>query len=186
VRHLPRRSDVHGRRDGVVGRLAHIHMVVRVHRRLAPPRARQNLVRTPGQDLVGVHVRLRARPALPDGQGEGPGERAVRDLLRRLHNGLGHARLQQAQVGVHLRRRLFDKHQRPDRRRGPGFGANREVGQRPGRLRAPVGLGGHLNGAQSVGFGACGHALPSRGSVAGRCYGWPPGTSIRSPRGPSM
>ena len=59
-------GDVHGRGIGVVGRLAHVHMIVGMHRRLGAQHPAQRLDRPVGDHLIGVHVRLGARPGLPD------------------------------------------------------------------------------------------------------------------------
>ncbi len=64
------RRDVHGRGEGVVGRLAHVDVVVGVHGRLAAQLPAQQLDRAVGDDLVHVHVGLRARARLPHHQRE--------------------------------------------------------------------------------------------------------------------
>ena len=58
--HLLGGGDVHGRRIGVVGRLAHVDVVVGVHRRLGAHHSAQHLDGPVGDHLVGVHVRLGA------------------------------------------------------------------------------------------------------------------------------
>ena len=67
-------------------------MVVGVDRRLAAALAGQDLVGAAGDHLVGVHVRLGARPGLPDDQRELAVEVAARDLARRLLDRLGELR----------------------------------------------------------------------------------------------
>ena len=58
-------GDVHRGREGVVRRLRHVDVVVRVNRRLAPELAAEQLDRAVRDDLVHVHVRLGARARLP-------------------------------------------------------------------------------------------------------------------------
>ena len=69
-------GNVHGRGEGVVRGLAHIHVVVGVQN-LCPC----DFVAAVGNDLVGVHVRLGTRPRLPDHQGEMLQQRAVHHLV---------------------------------------------------------------------------------------------------------
>mmetsp|Transcript_83303 Transcript_83303/g.254686 ORF Transcript_83303/g.254686 Transcript_83303/m.254686 type:complete len:254 (+) Transcript_83303:581-1342(+) len=59
-------GDVHGRREAVVAALPHVHVVVRVHRLLRAEGLALQLVRAVRDDLVHVHVRLRARARLED------------------------------------------------------------------------------------------------------------------------
>ena len=63
-------GDVHGGRERVVRRLAAVDMVVRVHRHLRAHLAAGLLDRAVRDDLVDVHVRLRARTGLPDDERE--------------------------------------------------------------------------------------------------------------------
>ena len=73
VGRLVERGEVHGAREHVVGGLPHVHVVVRV-RAVAGERR---------DDLVGVHVRRRARAGLEDVDRELVVVRALRDLVRR-------------------------------------------------------------------------------------------------------
>lgn len=81
------------RREGVVGALALVDVVVGVYH-LGPQLAAQDLDRAVGDHLVGVHVALRAAARLPHHQREVVRQRAVRHLRRGLHNGA-------ADLGVH-------------------------------------------------------------------------------------
>ena len=63
-------GDVHGGRERVVRRLAAVDVVVRVHRDLRAHLAAGLLDRAVRDDLVDVHVRLRARTGLPDDERE--------------------------------------------------------------------------------------------------------------------
>ena len=64
------RRHVHGRGKHVVGRLALVHVVVRVDQAPLAARAAQQFAGAVGQHLVDVHVGLRARAGLPDHQRE--------------------------------------------------------------------------------------------------------------------
>jgi len=57
--------DVHGGREAVVGGLRHVDMVVRMNRALAAQRGTLDLAATVGDDLVNVHVELRAAAGHP-------------------------------------------------------------------------------------------------------------------------
>ena len=63
---LEHRGDVHRGRERIVRRLTHVDVVVGVYRRLAPQLAAEQLDGAVRDDLVDVHVRLRARAGLPD------------------------------------------------------------------------------------------------------------------------
>ncbi len=62
--------DVHRRGEDVVGRLAHVDVVVRVDLALHPALAAHQLAGAVGDHLVDVHVRLGAAARLPDDQRE--------------------------------------------------------------------------------------------------------------------
>ena len=64
------RGDVHRGRERVVGRLAHVHVIVGMHRLLGAQRAADQLDAPVGDHLVDVHVRLGARAGLPHVQRE--------------------------------------------------------------------------------------------------------------------
>ncbi len=59
-------GDVHGRREGVVGGLGHIDMVIGVHRLLGAELAVSHLDSAVRQHLIHVHVGLGAGAGLPD------------------------------------------------------------------------------------------------------------------------
>ena len=56
-------GNVHCRREGVIGGLAHVDIIVRVAKFCA-----RQLIGAVGNDLVRIHIRLRARAGLPDHQ----------------------------------------------------------------------------------------------------------------------
>src|SRR5206468_4145059 len=124
-------------------------------RRLSAALAAEDLVRSPGDHLVGVHVRLRARPGLPDDQRELAVEVAARDLARRLLDDLGDLRVEAADACIHPRRGLLYEAQGvDDLDRHLLARAEREIPDRALGLRAPIGVGGNLDWAEAVGFGA--------------------------------
>ena len=63
-------GDVHGRREDVVGRLAHVDVVVGVDLAAHPALAAQELAGAVGDHFVQVHVGLRAAAGLPDDERE--------------------------------------------------------------------------------------------------------------------
>src|SRR5437868_5460001 len=76
-------SGVHHGGEGVVGRLTVVDVVVGVDRLPGADRAAGELDGAVGDDLVGVHVGLRATAGLEHHQRELPVELAVDHLLRR-------------------------------------------------------------------------------------------------------
>ena len=152
-----RGRDVHRRGEGVVRGLRHVHVVVRVDRRLRAELPARHLDRAVRDDLVRVHVGLRAGARLPDVQREVVVERAVGDLTR----GVGD---QAAELGVELsvldvgeRGGLLQDPHGPHDLHGHAIGvgpADREMVDRPLRLRTPVAVARDLDRAQRVGLGA--------------------------------
>ena len=93
-------GDVHGRRIGVVRRLAHVDVVVGMHGLLRAHLAAQHLDGAVGDHLVGVHVRLGAGAGLPDDQREVIVELAVDHFLRGRDDGLADLRVEAAERHV--------------------------------------------------------------------------------------
>ncbi len=150
-------GDVHRRRERVVRRLTAIDVVVRVDRLLAAHHAAGHLDRAVRDDLVRVHVRLRAAARLPDEQREVVVELPVDHLVCRRDDELDLIRRQRLQVAVHERRGLLQDAERADHRPGKMLGADVEVMKRSLRLRAPVAVGGDGDLAHGVGFFTGGH-----------------------------
>ena len=121
-----------------------------------PPRcAGQLLVGPAGDHFIGVHVRLGARPGLPDDQRELAVEVAARDFARRLLDRLGDLRRRARRSGHSPAPRPVSQAQRmDDLGRHPLALAEREIGDRALGLRAPIAVAGHLDRAEAVGFGA--------------------------------
>ena len=81
-------GDVHRGREGVVRRLRHVDVVVRVNRRLAPELPAEELDGAVRDDLVHVHVRLRSRSRLPHVERELAVELSGDDLVGDRADGL--------------------------------------------------------------------------------------------------
>ena len=123
--------------NDVVRGLAQVDVIVRVHDAARAGKDRGGPV---GHHLVGVHVRRGARTGLEHVEREMRIESAVGDLLRRLRNRIGHLRVQQSELAIHLRRGLLDQSHRaeePARKTDP---ADRKIDHGPLRRGAVVGL----------------------------------------------
>ena len=70
IAHRQRRRNVQCAGEAVIRRLAHVDMVIGMHRRFAAACARQRLIGDAGNNLVHIHVRLRAAARLPDDKRE--------------------------------------------------------------------------------------------------------------------
>ena len=97
--------DVHRGGDHVVGRLAQVHVIVRVDEARCAPRAAQQLGRPVGQHLVHVHVRLRAGAGLPHRERKLARMRTGQHLVSGLRDRLGQRRFEQAQLAIDARPR---------------------------------------------------------------------------------
>ena len=73
---------MHGGGKGIVGRLASVHVVIRVAQRRA-----QKFIGAVGNNLVGVHIGLRAGTGLPDNQREMGVQPSRRHFRRGLFDG---------------------------------------------------------------------------------------------------
>ena len=133
---------------------------------MTPPGQLDGAVR---DDLVGVHVRLRAAARLPDAQRELVIERTLRHLGRRLLNEGGQVFIQLAQVPVDRGRRALEDPERPDEGLRHRLGADVEVVQRALRLGAPVAVGRYLYVAHAVALDArSGHVRQLMTGAQGR------------------
>ena len=154
VDHLLGAGDMHRRRVGVVRRLAHIAVVVGMDRRLRPHLAAEDFDRPVRDHFIGVHVRLRAGPGLPDNEGKVIVELAGDHLIRRLDDGLADLRIKASERHVGFGRGTLDDPERTHHRPRLLFPADLEIAEGTLGLRAPIAVGGNLDRAKCVGFGA--------------------------------
>ena len=108
------RGDVHGCGEGIVRRLPHVDMVVRVNRLFAAFFAAQQFDGAVGNHLIHIHIGLCARTRLPHHQWKLVIPLACLNFLRHAHNGIGHCCIQLAHLHIHLGRRLLDDGQSMD------------------------------------------------------------------------
>jgi hypothetical protein len=158
-------GDVHGGGEAVVGTLRAVDVVVGMHRRLAAARIAGQFVGAAGDHLVDVHVGLGAAAGLPDHQREVLVVAACEDLVGGLFDQPGDFRRQFAEVVVDPRGGFLDQRQGVDHGERHALAADGEVLQRALGLGAPVGVVGHLYGAQAIGFGPAHECSP--GCVSG-------------------
>ena len=143
-----REPDV--RRNRVVGRLRHVHVVVRMHGRVLAPRAAEELVGAIGQHLVGVHVVRRAGARLVRVDDELVAMLAGEHLVGGRDDGVGEPRVEAARLLVRERRGLLDPDLRRDERLERREAADREVLPRAERLDAVERVGRDVERAQRV------------------------------------
>jgi hypothetical protein len=177
------RGDVHDRRERVVRGLRAVDIVVRVDRRLAAPTGARQLVRPPGDDLVGVHVRLGARAGLEDDQRELGVEASVDDLAGRPLDEPGLVGRELAELEVRPRRAQLEDPERTDDRPAPGepADADPEVLDRALGLGAPVAVGRDADLPEGVLLDPVGLAVVGR-VAPGSCGGHAPSVRRRRPR----
>ena len=148
-------AQLHRRRIDVVGALAPVHVVERMHLVVGAGRQAQKLERAVGNDFVGVHVRRRAGPALDHVDDELVVEQAVAHVLAGPVDGVGAALVDQAEIAVGAHGGLFHRaeggHQLAVR--GHGRAGDGEVLERTSRVDAPVAARGDLALPQEVAFG---------------------------------
>ena len=146
------RGDVHRGREGVVRRLAHIDVVVRMHGRLAADLPAEQLDGPVRQHLVDVHVRLRARPGLPDIERKVLVELAGDRLVGGAHDRVRLPLREPPGRGVDQRRRLLDIAVGVIDALRHAIVADREMHKAALGLRAPVAVGRHVDAAHGVGL----------------------------------
>ncbi|MCY1306059.1 hypothetical protein D9M70_558930 [compost metagenome] len=147
-------GDVHRRRIGVVRRLAHVDVIVRMHRLLRAHDAAEQFDRAVRNHLVGIHVRLGARTGLPDDEREMVVELAVDHFLRCLDDGIGYGGIQTAERLVGAGGCLLDDAERPDDRGRLLFPTDLEIAERALGLGSPIAVACHFDGAERVCFRA--------------------------------
>ena len=156
VAHGLHRGEVHHRGEAVVGRLAAIDVVVRMHRLACAQRLAQQFIGAVRDDLIGVHVGLGTGTGLPDRQREVGVASAGLDLGGGGLDGLGNRLGQFTESAIGLGRRPFLQAGGADHAGVESRIADAEQGAGAFGLRAPIALGRDLDGAEGVGFGASG------------------------------
>ena len=160
---LEHRGDMHGGGKAVVRGLAHIDVIVGMHRGFAAALSRQHLVRPAGDHLIGIHIGLGAGAGLPDHQRELLVELAGGDFRRGGGDGLADLGIEGAQLHIGLGSRLLQQAEGMDQRQRHPLPADAEVLQGALGLGAPIMRHGHRDLAHGIGFDACllgGHAEP--------------------------
>ena len=153
-------SDLFGGGDGhragedVVGGLRHVDVVVGMDRGLGAAFAAERFDGDVGDDLVGVHVGLRAGAGLPDDEREVVVEFAVDDLLGGAADGVGDFGVELAELLVGGGGGVLDDAHGADDRARHALAADLEVLDRALGLCAPIAVGGDLDLAHGVGFDA--------------------------------
>ena len=134
---LQRGRDMHGARDRVVGRLAHIDVIVRMHRLFRAELSPERDIGGVGDHLVDVHIGLGAGAGLPHQQRKMLIQLAVGDVLRHRGDRFGAPGIEAAEIAIDLRRGALDQAERAHDLDRHAFDADAEVVQRALGLRAP-------------------------------------------------
>ena len=132
-------------------------MVVRVNECVRALGSAEELGRAVRQHLVRVHVVRRAGARLIHVDDELIAERAGENFVGGRADGVRDVRLQAAQRGVRFGGGFFDEDRRDDQIVGRAKTADREVVDRARGLYAVVRIGGNLELAKRIAFGAEGH-----------------------------
>jgi hypothetical protein len=143
-------GHVHGGGEDVVGGLPQVDVVVGVDESPLAARPAQELAGPVGQHLVHVHVALGAAARLPDHERELVGVFFVPHLVRRGHDGPPLLLVQQAELHVDERARLFDEGQGADEPGRHALAGDLEVLQGALGLGAPEAVRGHFDGPEGV------------------------------------
>ena len=143
---------MHDGREGIVRRLAHIDVVIGVNGFFTAHFAAENFDGAVGNNLVRVHVGLRARPGLPDDQRKLTGQRAVDNIIGGLNNRLTQFGVKDGELHVGLRRRFFLDAEGADEGARHTFVTDAEILDRALCLRAPVAVAGDADFTEGIGF----------------------------------
>ena len=125
--YLAEGGQVNRRGEDVVGRLAHVHVVVRMG----------VVAREVGDHLVGVRVRRGAGPGLEDIDRELVVVLAGGDLVGGRGDALAEIGVEEAKLGIHPRRRRLDPPQPMDDRHRDRLAGDGKVGDRLRGLLTP-------------------------------------------------
>src|SRR6187549_2180278 len=107
-----------------------------------------------GDDLVQIHVGLRARAGLPHEQREMRVVPAFDHLVGSRHDSLGKALLDQAELGISESRGLLDHRQSPDQRLRHFLFTDPEIPARALGLGSPVAVCGNVDRSEGIGLHA--------------------------------
>jgi hypothetical protein len=151
------RRDMHRGGEDVVGRLAEIDLVIRMHQPFRTAHTAEQFRSAVGEHLVHVHVALRAGTGLPYRQYELPVMLACQYFIRRLHDSAGLFLVQQSQIAVDQRSGTFHRRQREDDFLRHPLGRDMEILQRALRLRAPQPFRRNFDDAEGIAFCSAGH-----------------------------
>ncbi len=145
--------NMHGCRKGVIGRLAHIAVIIGMHRVFGADLAAQDFNGPVGDHLIGIHVGLGTGACLPDNQGEMRVQFTGSHFSGRLINGRSEITVKLALRLVYPGRCLLDNAEGMNKRPWHGFIPNGEIHQGASGLRAVIFVARDFKGAKRVGFG---------------------------------
>ena len=148
------RRNMHRGREGVVGGLREVDVIIRMDRLLRSHHSARELNGAVGDDLVDIHIGLRAAARLPDAQGKLVVPLARDHLVGGLDNQLGLLGRELAQILVHQGAGLLEQAKGADQFGRHPVAADREMKQRPLGLRAPIDVCRDFDRSHTVGFGA--------------------------------
>jgi hypothetical protein len=154
VLHPLSRRNVHRCGKRIVRRLRHVDVVVGMHRLLRTHLAARKLDRTIGDDLIHVHVRLRAAARLPDSQGKLVIQLAGNDFIGGLSDQLREVGGKFSQILIYQRASLLKRAKGVNQFGRHDVASNIEMQQRALCLRPPINICRDVNLAHAVGFGA--------------------------------
>ena len=148
-------GNVHCSGEGVIRGLAAVHMVIGVNGSLGAHDATGKFDCAVGDDLVRVHVRLRAGSGLEDDQREVIIELALDDLVGGASNQVCDVLRELAEFGVCKRSSLLQSAKCANHGASPheSVTTDVEVVERTLCLCAPITIDSNLNGAHGIGFG---------------------------------
>ncbi len=115
--HHQHRRDAHRRREGVVGGLRHVDMVVGMRQLVVAALAAENLDGAVGKHLIRVHVVRGASARLIDIHHKLVAPLTRQHLIGGLDDSLCDVRVEAARLHIRERRRLLHQHRRLDHRR---------------------------------------------------------------------
>ena len=170
-------GDVHGGREGVVRALRHVRMVVRMENFLPC-----DLVAAVRDDLVDVHIGLRAAARLPYSEREVGGELAVEDFITCLADGGEPLLVQFAERVVGDGGGLFQDAECVDDLGGHLLNADGEVLEAALRLRRPVLVCGDFDLAEGIMLNAILHGYEPPVTRKDRYCGAPSAYATQTPR----